>query len=242
MGFLDLLGEAANIGAQGRTGYLQGKAAKQQQDFMEQLRQAAEIRQQAKDADEARLRQAQIGNLNSETAARSAPKPPKPATPHLVQQADGSYVYVAEPDAAGHVAPPIKTGVKGYHAPPAPRVTPEDKQSTAREDRIRRRAIDLTKPTSDPTNPFLKKPGLSYQDALKQAQDEEHQLDAAMGHAPATPHLTRGNEGPAPATDADRAKEAIRRIKAGGATLEQAMASPALSPAVKALIRQQLGH
>lgn len=43
-----------------------------------------------------------------------------------------------------------------------------------------------------------------------------------------------------PAED-PRIAEAVRRIRSGKATLEQAMASPALSPEVKAQIRQQLG-
>lgn len=107
----------------------------------------------------------------------------------------------------------------------------EDERDADRRDAaILRRAQELTKPQKDGV---LSKPGLAWEQALSQATKE---VGATLGGG-AAQSISATSATPTIPTPEKAAEDAWRLIEQGAGTLEQALASPALSRRAKDLLR-----
>ena len=275
-----LLGPALTVATQSAGTYQQGQANAQQAQTQALMQQIALKRQADQDALRAALQTAQTGEANARTNVINNP-PPNANDFHYEDRPDGTYrinTITGEAQKVNGVPGVAKPTQFVPGAVPGTRVDPNNPNGvsvlpgvqlaiktgstpgqTSERDRINgwRTAYsanvrDLMKPQADPTNPFLKKPGLSYADAKAQAAQ---MASDAWGPAPlgaaVAPPITAPKGGatgnidlrypaqkiPATPKDSATAKIAAQRIHSGQATLEQALASPALSPAVKALLQ-----
>ena len=241
-----LLGPALTVATQSAGTYQQGQANAQQAQTQALMQQIALKRQADQDALRNALVQAQTGEAGARTVEANARSNalqnpvPKPA-PRPVVVAPG-----------GTVLGPDNKPV--YTAPPAPKIDQSGEVSERQREQgwrqtYSKRVAELQQPQVDPTNPFLKQPGMSYADAQAQAAQE---ATDAWGAAPkgvripnatgprvpkAAPTVPGAPKMPATPQDSATAKLAAQRIQSGQATLEQALASPNLSPAVKALLQ-----
>ncbi len=252
MGFnLGFLGPALTTATQAE-GQVQEGNAQRQQATTQGLVQALLLKKQMDQENMMNMvHAAYIQNLQSEPAYRQGmlnaantranaevTRANRPIAPRPIQ-----FVPGATPGT--HVDPNSPTGVSvmpGITAKPdanSPAVTSERERQMGWRRAFGSNLQHLTAPQVNPLT-GLKTAGISLAQALPQ---DSAMTTAAWGPAPGASSVRSPAPSPAPkgptatAADSAVAKIAAQRIATGKATLQQALASPSLSPAVKQLLQ-----